>query len=62
MADPNIFEFADTLVSELQANDHDVTVLDLLDCLACAGLTLAPDFEGAASTAYLLSLGERPNG
>lgn len=42
-------EMADALVDDLDANGHDVTLYDLLDCLASTGLVLARGTTAASA-------------
>ena len=49
----NIRELASELVDEMdECGHHDITVIDLLDCLASTGLTLVDDPSGSAAAAY----------
>ena len=45
-------EMAQDLVDMFDVNGHDVTVLDLLDCLCDVGLTLRVDNDGEAGRVY----------
>jgi len=48
-----LVEAAETVVDELAANGHDITVLDVLDVLASTGYTLAEDVSGSTREAYV---------
>lgn len=51
-----------TLALEMSNAGHDdVSYLDLLDCLASAGLMLVPDVKGVAGTEYLVAVAMRGN-
>ena len=45
-------EMAQDLADMFDVNGHDVTVLDLLDCLCDIGLTLRVDKDGEAGRLY----------
>ena len=45
-------EMAQDLVDMFDVDGHDVTVLDLLDCLCDVGLTLRVDNDGEAGRVY----------
>lgn len=50
----NQTETAESLLEEfdISGHDNDISILDLLDCLACAGLKLVEDNDNAASLEY----------
>ena len=50
---------AETLAEHMQECGHDVIALDLLDCLATAGLELGIDPDGTASLAFFDLLAKR---
>ena len=45
-------EMAQDLADMFDVNGHDVSVLDLLDCLCDIGLTLRVDYDGEAGRLY----------
>lgn len=55
-----ITELASELVDEMDnCGHHDITVIDLLDCLASTGLALVEDPSGSAAAAYGDMIAER---
>jgi hypothetical protein len=58
--EPNQAAYAQELAEDLQSWEHDITTLDLLDCLANCGLTLQrAEGMNDASLAYIAALQDR---
>lgn len=49
---------ASQLVDELRLCGHDISLLDLLDCLASTELMLVPDHDGVSFFAYYSRIDE----